>query len=349
MDPSTRRRLVAAAAAAVLWSPWPPGPAAAEPVSFKGKAITMIVAYAAGGGTDITGRLIAPYLTRFLPGNPSLTVQNMPGASGTRAMNHIVQRTQPDGLTLLMGGGSAVDPVMYRTVNVAYKPEDFRIVGGFGRGGLVLLTSAASADRLLDRSKAPLAMGGISAHDAFSRSGMALWGIEYLGWNARWVLGYAGTNETVFALERGEIDMVSTGDLVKIRTLLNGGKVKLLAQSAPRAEFPDVPVLADQVGSRIVDRLAQQAFAYWRSYNEIDKWLGLAPGTSDDVVAAYRTAFDRIARDPDFIEHGRRMSEDFELQGAETVSGFVRVLAGTPNEAIDHIKSVARRQGLEMR
>src|SRR3954468_16782641 len=218
-----RRRLLTAAAAGMVGLMAVDLAAATEPVSFKGKTVTMIVAYAAGGGTDLTGRLIAPYLTKFLPGNPTVVVQNMPGASGTRAMNHIVQRTQADGLTILMGAASGVDPVLYRTVNVQYKPEEFRIVGGFGRGGLALLINAASQNKLLDRSKAPLAMGGVTAHDIFSRSAMALWGIEYLGWNAKWVLGYAGTNETVLALERGEIDMVSTGDLVKIRALTSSG------------------------------------------------------------------------------------------------------------------------------
>jgi tripartite-type tricarboxylate transporter receptor subunit TctC len=345
-----QRRLLAAAIAGMIGSMLGVDLSAfAEPVSFKGKTVTMIVAYAAGGGTDLTGRLIAPSLTKLLPGNPTLVVQNMPGASGTRAMNHIVQRTQPDGLTILMGAASGVDPVMYRTANVQYKPEEFRIIGGFGRGGLALLINAAAENRLLDRSKAPLAMGGVTAHDVFSRSGMALWGIEYLGWNAKWVLGYAGTNETVLALERGEIDMVSTGDLVKIRALVNSGRAKLLTQSAQRADFPDAPVFPDQVERKIVDSLSQQSFAYWRSYNEMDKWLALAPGTADDTVAAYRSAFDRIAQDAEFVEQGKKMSQDFELQAADVVSRLVQVLAGTPNEAIDHIKSIARKQGLEMR
>src|SRR3954470_11352734 len=123
--------------------------AAADAISFQGKTVTMIVPYAAGGGTDLTGRRVAPFLTRYLPGNPAIVVQNVPGASGTRAMNHIVTRTQPDGLAVLMGGGSSVDPVMVRTLNLAFRPDNFPVVGGFGRGGLVLLVNTASQHRLL--------------------------------------------------------------------------------------------------------------------------------------------------------------------------------------------------------
>src|SRR5581483_3579999 len=117
--------------------------------------------------------------------------------------------------------------------------------------GLALLVNTAAQDRLLDRSKPPLAIAAITAHDAFSRSGMALWGIAYRGWNAKWVTGYSGTNETVIALERGEVDMVSTGDLAKIRALVASGRARILTQSAPRAEFPDVPVFIDQIAGKI--------------------------------------------------------------------------------------------------
>jgi hypothetical protein len=130
---------------------------------------------------------------------------------------------------------------------------------------------------------------------------------------------------------------------------VNSRKAMLLTQSAPRADFPDVPVFADQVRGKIVDPLPQQAFAYWRSYNEMDKWLGLAPGTSSDIVSAYRSAFEHIALDAELIDQGRKMSQDFDLQPADIVSRLIQVLASTPNEAIDHIKSIARKQGLEMR
>src|SRR5437867_702771 len=128
-----RRPLAAGASGLISWALLAAHALAAEPVSFKGKTVAMIVAYAAGGGTDLTGRLVAPYLTKYLPGNPTFIVQNMPGAGGTRAMSYIL-RTQPDGLSVLMGAGSAVDPALYRAANLGYKPEDYRVIGGFGRG-----------------------------------------------------------------------------------------------------------------------------------------------------------------------------------------------------------------------
>src|SRR5712691_6278417 len=111
---------------------------AGAPLSFKGKTITMIVGSEAGGGTDASGRLIAPYLRRHLPGEPSIVVHNMPGASGITSLNYFAQRTPPDGLTVMMGSISTIDPVVYRNSSAQYDPKTFRIVGGIGRGGSII-------------------------------------------------------------------------------------------------------------------------------------------------------------------------------------------------------------------
>src|SRR4029077_18290637 len=88
--------------------------------TFKGKTITMIVGSEAGGGTDASGRLIAPYLRKHLPGGPHIVVHNMPGASGITSLNYFAQRTAPDGLTVMMGSISTIDPVVSRNASAQY-------------------------------------------------------------------------------------------------------------------------------------------------------------------------------------------------------------------------------------
>lgn len=322
--------------------------AAAQTANFKGKTITMVVGYAAGGGTDLIGRLVAPNLTKLLPGNPTVVVQNMPGASGGKAMAFVAQKANPDGHSLVMGAANAVDPLTYRTESLNYKPEEFEIVGGFGRGGLALIANTSALDRLNDKSKSPVTMGAINAHDVFGRSGLALWGIECLGWNVKWVVGYAGTNDVLIALERGEIDMTVTGDLNKIRDKPNTGRMKVLALSGARSEMPEVTLIADQVKGKINDPLEQKAFAYWGNYNALDKWLALPPGTDKEVVTAFRRAFDTMSTDPQFIQAGKSMSEDFVIQAPETIAASIKALADTPDEAIEFIKKIAVKQGLSI-
>ena len=76
--------------------------AAEDPVSFQGKTLTMLVGAEAGGGTDIFGRIIAPFLSNALPGKPSIVTRNMPGANGIIALNYFVKQVAPDGYTFVV-------------------------------------------------------------------------------------------------------------------------------------------------------------------------------------------------------------------------------------------------------
>src|SRR5204863_581083 len=105
----------------------------------------------------------------------------------------------------------------------------FAFVGGIGRGGTVMLLRKDAEPRLHDRAAAPVIMGALGG---VPRSGMqtTAWGIEYLGWNAKWVVGYRGTNDLMIALERGEIDMTSTANLFQLQKFLDSGRFKILSQ-----------------------------------------------------------------------------------------------------------------------
>src|SRR5258708_20475516 len=122
--------------------------AATDLPSFQGKTITMLTGDDPGGGTDAAGRLIALYLHKYLAGAPTIVVQNMSGANGMTAMNYFVRRTDPNGLTLLIGSIPSIHPLVYRNANAQYDPRSFRFRGGIGRGGSVLLTNKAADCRV---------------------------------------------------------------------------------------------------------------------------------------------------------------------------------------------------------
>jgi len=329
--------------------------AAAETVSFQGKTVSMIVGYAAGGGTDAFGRLAAGFLMNALPGAPTVVVRNIPGADGIAAMNYFVQQVVPDGLTITAAANTTADPLNYRKPQARYDPTSFQVVGGVGRGGTAIVISKAAEKRLTDKGAAPVAMGALGG---VQRSGllMTAWGIELLGWNAKWVLGYRGTNELMLALERGEIDMTATANQFLIAKLLDSGKFKILVQTGiekngrlvPRADFGEAPIMANMLAGRIGDPLAAKAFEYWGDIVSMDKWLALPPKSPPPMLEAYRDAFAKMVRDPQFIERGKAISDDFEPMSHEDVETLVHRLGGTPPQAIDYISDLLRRQGLEV-
>jgi hypothetical protein len=132
---------------------------AAQEFPSPGKTIMMQIGFNPGGGTDAAGLLIAKYLKKYLPNDPSIALQHMPGPGGMTALNHVVLRTPPDGMLTIMGGASALDPFNTRKANAKYDPTKFRIIGGIGRGGSALVITAEGEKRLYDESKPPAVMG----------------------------------------------------------------------------------------------------------------------------------------------------------------------------------------------
>lgn len=346
-------RLAACGAALSLFAA---GSAAAQDtLSFKDKTATMIVGYAVGGGTDTVGRLVARFFAKHLPGSPQFIVRNMPGADGTIALNYMIKQTKPDGLTVTTGSSTQIDPLNYRKPQAGYDPTTFQFVGGMGQKGTGLLIRSDALPRLSDAKAQPVIMGSVGA---LPRSGMQItaWGIDLLGWNAKWVVGYPGTNELMIALERGEIDMTSVANTARTQQLAQSGKFRVFVQpgvmiggkTVPVSDFGDAPVLSDLLQGKVQDPLAQKAFDYWRSINSIDKWVGMLPDTPPAVVTAYREALIKASADAEFLEVRQKITEDTTPVAHQDIELLIRTIAATPEEAMDYVKVILRKQGIQV-
>jgi len=329
-----------------------PTQASAE-VNFAGKTVTMIVGNRPGGGTDAVGRLMGEFLVKHLPGKPKIVVRNMPGGGGITALNYFANQVKPDGLTIVTGASTQTDPGRWRQRTSKYDPTKFPMIGGIMRGATVLMIGKDAKARLLDKSKKPVVVGAIDG----TRSGivMSMWGGEFLGWNIKWVVGYPGTSELILALQRGEIDMTSTGNAFHIRELLKGGKHTPQAQSGTladgklvaRAEFPNVPLFPQQVRPKLKSAISKEAFNYWEGINALDKWLGLPPGTPSEIVAAYEKAFTAATRDKEFLARARKgISEDIVAISGKDQAALVRQIGATTKEAFAYIDDIKKKQGL---
>jgi tripartite-type tricarboxylate transporter receptor subunit TctC len=330
--------------------------AAAQPVSFKGKTVTMVIGFAPGGGTDLSWRLIAAFFGRFLPGEPTVVTQNMPGAEGLTALNFFVQQARPDGLTLTMGSGAQADPTHYRKPQSHYDPTKFAFIGGAGRGGSALVINKAADARIRDASATPAIMGSTSGAPRTNLQ-RAAWGKEFLGWNLKWILGYRGTSDLFVALDRGEIDMTATSNVAPIGKLLATGRFKVFAQSGalkdgefrPRPDFGDAPVLPKLLEGKITQPLAKKSFDYWMTvHSGPEKWLALPPGTPEPIAAAYREAFRRMAEDPEFLDRARKMADDFTLMAHGDAARWMQALADSSSDALGFIAGMLRRQGVKI-
>lgn len=325
---------------------------AAEPVSFKDKRVTILVGYAPGGGADLTARLVAPNLIKYLTGNPSVIVQNMPGAEGIKALNFFAKQVKPDGLTIYVGSANELDPVRSRSSVAVYNLNSLNFIGGNVRLQSVLEINKLAKVRLLDKSAPPVTMGTVG----FPRSSaqMAAWGIGFLGWNAKWITGYKGTTEVAIALERGEVDMISGGtnqdDIPK--HLANGNVDVLTVVGRPPPGLPVLPEVAaapqlvDLLAGKIQDPTAEAAFEYWLTICSVDKWFALPPDTPKEIVEAHRQAFSKLPSDPEF-KKGAEMLQ-LILSDNRHFEEAVDILDKTPQESVNFMASLLRKQGLEV-
>jgi tripartite-type tricarboxylate transporter receptor subunit TctC len=341
--------LIAGVASATALAPLP---ASAE-MNFKGKTVTMIIGTRPGGGTDAVGRLLGEQLVKQLPGKPGIIFRNMPAGGGTTAMNYMAREVKPDGMTIIMASSTQADPSRFRRKASKFNPMDFGIIGGVQRGATVLMITKEGSKRLLDPKAKPVVIGAVDG----TRSGivMAMWGAKFLNWNIKWVVGYPGTPELILALQRGEIDMSSTGNSFLIKELIKGGKHEILTQSGtlqngklePREEFKENWMFPTRIRPKIQNALQKEAFDYWEGINGLDKWMALPPRASKEVLSTYRAAFNRASKTPEFIDRGRKViSPDMIAIGAKDQTAIIRQIAKTSAKALAWIDTVKKAQGL---
>lgn len=329
-----------------------PAAAAANDLSFAGKTITMTIGNAAGSGIDLYGRVLGRHMMQHLPGQPSLVVLNQPGAGGLVAYNSWVKKAKPDGLFVAVGGLTEIDPASLLRSNAEYDPAKFKYVGGLGAPSQGLFIGKDAIARLGDKSAAPVVMGAVSSA---IRGGyyQALWGVAFLGWNLRWVHAYRDTAELRQAMERGEVDMSSFGNVRDIDNLLKSGKFTLASQSGtviggkaePRAELGHAPIFAELVRGHIQNPVAQRAYDYGENVSQVGRWLALPPETPDAIVAVYIKAYEATVRDADYTAAIAKTDPGSPQVSKADLERLARDLSKVSPEVIDFIHSELKRQG----
>jgi tripartite-type tricarboxylate transporter receptor subunit TctC len=340
--------LAAVTAAAVATTP-----AVAE-VSFKGKTVKIIINSKPGGGTDASARQVGALLADNLPGKPQIVFQNLPGGGGIKANNYFAAKVKGDGLTALAGSRTQVSPYKLRHKSVKYDPGKYRFVGGTARLGTIILINKDPKiqARLTDKSQKPVAFGAIDGERTGDHA--AVWAMEYLGWNLKFVLGYAGTSEMLLAARRGEVDMVNNQTVFNVMPLMNDN-MKAIVQLGnrddnekfvERVEFKGVPVLGDLLKGKL-DAKAAKAYAGWLDDQTVEKWIALPGGTPDDLTKAWRDAHDKVMKDPKFVELAKReFGGDFGWYTGRQMDSIVKNLVATTDEDLAFFINLRKKHGL---
>lgn len=344
-----RRRLYRALAFALCLSLGAALPAAAQSVEqfYKGRSVLLLVGVAPGGINDISARLVAHYLGRFLPGNPSIAVQNMPGAGGLLTANHLYNIAERDG-SVIAGLERAIPQLAIAgDPNVKFDPLKFTWLGSLSTYAddayLLIVNARHPAKSVADLNKPGIttSLGTVGAGS--SNLAFALIAKEVLGLHVEIVSGYTGAAPMFAAMQGGELDGQVIGvssiragqrnlwDEKLIRPLVQFGRVTRLS------ELPDVPTgreLAPDANARELIEFAELPFFMALPFVA-------PPGLPPDRAEALQHAFMAMVADRGFRDDAKRLGLDISPIDGDAVMKLLARSAATPKEVIARYNSLA--------
>ena len=317
---------------------------------YQGRQINLVVGYGPGGGYDLTARLLARHMGRFIPGHPSVVVQNMPGAGSLRAANWLFGAAPKDGGTVgLFGSDIPMIALLGTNPSAQLDPRKFTWLGSsasFGDDAYVLVVRADAKSPTLAAARqdgsAPILLGGTGegARDADVPKILH----DALGLNFKQVLGYPDSPSIFLAVERGEVDG-RTFDFTSVRTtrpgwLKPGGGFNVLLQFARETRHP---LLADVPTARELARDAQGrdliAFAETPLLT-MARPFAAPPGVPTDRAKALQAAFVATHRDPHFLAEAARMGIEISPVDADGLARGIERLAQAPPAVAAYMKAL---------
>jgi len=299
---------------------------------FKGKTIRIIAGFPGGGGVDAEARMLARFFGLYIPGHPTMIVQNMPGAGGTVASNWFELFAKPDGLTLHYTSTTSINQQAMGVKEAKHDLTRWPVIGSVRRGTSVALIRKKSIERLTGAGE-PLKVGVRSGDESWNA--IFLWGAEFLKWNVRWVQGYPGGGEILLAFERNETDIYPTATLPTLQKLVGQGFSPFVQQGMlgangtfqRRSEFPDVPVFEDLAKEQRPSGAPWQAYTIFAGTDSVGRPLHAAPKTPANLLRQLRDGFARMKDDAEFkVELKKVSGEDAQMLLAVEADQLLRQL-----------------------
>ena len=341
-------RAINAALVAVAALTLASGPAGADPIAdfYKGKQINWILSAGAGGGYASYAHVFGPYFSSHIPGNPSVIIQNMPGAGGIRAMIYLNNLAPKDGTTIGMVHSSVPYAPLYGIRGANFDPRKMNWVGSINAAtGICVSWTASGITTWKDLFEKDYIVGGTGAGSQMETMPAMI--NKLFGTKIKIVSGYKGGNDVYLAMERGEVHGRCGGLKSSIKSTrpdwFPTKKVSVPVQIALERdpEFADAPALIEFVK----DDKTKQILQLILSPMGMDRPLLLPPGTPSDRVAALRKAFSAAMSDRGLIAEAARANIELEEISGEKIQMILERAYTMPGEVIKEAKDAMSLTG----
>jgi tripartite-type tricarboxylate transporter receptor subunit TctC len=305
---------------------------------YKGKVVRLIVGVGVGSGYDINARLLARYLPKYIPGNPSVIVQNQPGAGSLTMTNQLFAAGPFDGTAIGASFNGLPTTPLLQPTGARFEATKLNWVGSTNRETQAKYVWGASPiEKLGDLTTKEMIVGaqapGSTQYD-YPKLAEKLF-----GWKFKVITGYEATPKIHLAMERGEVH----GTWANWSTLkaiseqwIKEKKIRILAQWALRKhpELPDVPLILEQAKTPEQKQSLDLALARL----EFGRPFFMPPNVAPERVDAIRRAFDATMKDKEFLQEADKLKIEIDPLAGEQVAALIADIYKTPAATVERVR-----------
>jgi tripartite-type tricarboxylate transporter receptor subunit TctC len=320
--------------AAALWALAAPAAQAQNVADFyKGKTVDLYIGYSPGGAYDLYARLLARFMGRHIPGNPTVVPKNMAGAGSLLLANWLYNVAPKDGSAFgMIGRGTGFDPVLGNK-RAQFDGTKYTWLGSANNEVSVCVSwHTSGVTRFEDLLSKELVVGGTGASADTDQFPKITNGV--LGTRFKIVTGYPGGNEISLAMERGEVQGRCGWSWSSVKAThqrwYEEKRIHLLVQLAleKHADLPDVPLVVDLAKTDEQRKILHLIFAR----QVMGRPFLAPPGLPPERAQALRTAFMDTMRDKEFLAAAERAQMEITPVAGDRVEKLVSEVYATPVE-----------------
>jgi len=306
---------------------------------YRGKTVTLVVGYSAGGGYDQYARVLARHLGRYIPGNPTIVVQNMPGAASFTAVRYLSATAPKDGTAITMFDPGLILESLSAPDRFNVKFSDYQWLGGMSREVTLCYAWHATGIKTFgDMMKRKEFLIGLTAKgSAVYANGAALRRI----FNApiRQIAGYPGSNEQRLAVERGELEGACASWSAIPQDWIVNRKIAVLARFGPQHPA-DMPADAPYVNDLATSQEQRDVLDILNAPGQLGRPFIVAREVPRERVQILTSALAAALKDPALLAEAGKQSLPIELFSAEESEKIIRTIYSASPALVRRVKDV---------
>ena len=307
---------------------------------YRGKAISLVIGTSAGNDYDFRGRLIARYMGRYIPGEPTIVPRNMPGGGGIQAANWLAKIAPRDGATVHMIMQNMMAAQAVQAPGVEFDTRKFIWLGNTTSAPNVINTWHTTGVTKVEQVKTREVLLGAPMGTAGALYPVLINTVA--GTKFKVVTGYPGGNEVNLAMERGEVEGRGSNSWASWKSTkpdwLKDKKINILVQVAltRHPDLPDVPLLMDLATNESDRKLLE----FFSSDTDLSRSLVTTQDVPKERVAALRKAFDAMVKDAEFLAEAAKAAMDISPGTGEASQKIADSIVNTSPDVLARAKAL---------